>query len=273
MVSQVLSTLTQRLFSRRPPRRLGLFLLWGGIFALALGMFFCRQRLDPLPSRDSECYIYWAGKIAASSWREALQTPDEETLSKPPLLLSLMAVGVRVGIDAKTAGDTLMLLSYLLLCTALALIAEELWGDWRLTAATLLFAAMFPICVRYSVQILRDPLYWCLAAWSIWWAMRAADGKNSWWNWISSAICCGLAILTRREGVELTLIVGLWMLFSGWRRADWRRILLRKIAAGTVFLAVIALLVLPVEYKMAQWGSRWNAGQLSAIRYYWSRIL
>lgn len=263
----------RRLSSPRSPGKAVLFAVWVVIFLAALGMFFYRQRLDPLPSRDSANYIYWAEKIAATSWREALRTPNEETLCKPPLLLSLMATAVRAGADAETAGKALMLISYLLLCTALALIAEELWGDWRLTAAALLLAAVCPICVRYSVQIIRDPLYWCLSAWCVWWVMRAADNKHPAWSWLGAAICCGLAILTRREGIELMLIAGFWLLAGNWHKANWRRILVRKLLFAVEFLVVVALLVLPVEHQMAQWGSRWNAGQFSSIRYYWTRFL
>ena len=165
-----------------------------------------------------------------------------------------------------------MLISHLLLGAALALIAEELWHDWRLSAAAFLLTAVGPLCVRFSVQILRDPPYWCFAAWTLWWAMRAADGKQVWRSWFCSAFCCALAILTRREGVELLLIFGLWILLSGWRRREWRRILLRKVLISVEFLAVVLLLGLPVEHRMAQLGSQWNVGQSSAIRTYWSRL-
>ena len=235
-------------------------------------MFCYRLHLDPLPARDSAQYLYFAEKIGTSSWRQVLQTSDDVTLSKPPLLLALLSAAVRCGIDVRTAGNALMLLSHLLLCTALALIAEELWHDWRLSASTLLLAAALPLMVRYSVHILRDPLYWCLAAWTIFWALRGVNGKNPYLGWLGSAVCCALAILSRREGVELVAIIGLYLAFGNWRKAEWPRLLLKKLLTGVAFFAVVTLLVWPVEHKMAQWGSHWNSGQFSAVSYYWSRL-
>ena len=43
-----------------------LFLVWGGIFLLAMGLLAARYTLDPLPVRDSATYISCAEQIAAS---------------------------------------------------------------------------------------------------------------------------------------------------------------------------------------------------------------
>ena len=276
MVSQVLSHLTyplRRFFDRRPPSRILLTAAWIALLALAAGMHFVRVAVAPLPSRDSEFYIYWAESIAGTSWEEAFRTsPRNEALCKPPLLLAAMVWGIRAGFEAKTVGMTLMLLAFLLLCTALALIAEELWRDWRLTLATLLLAAVCPVLVKYSAQILRDPLYWCLAAWALYFAMRAAADRNVIMNWFGCAVCVSLAILTRREGLELVVILLAEMILSGWTRVAWRRILMRKIALTVGFLAVLALTVLPVEHRMAQLGSTWRISQFSSVQRIWLRF-
>lgn len=271
MVSQILSDLIKRCGSReRPPRRV-LFLIWGIILLLGPGLTCARQRIDALPGRDSADYISCAEKIAATSWREALAEPGAEAMKKPPLLLAAMAAGARSGLGAARTGAALMLLSQLLLCCALALLTEEIWRDWRLTTAALLLAAVCPLCVKHAAQILRDLPYWCFAAWAIWFVLRA-DDRAPVLNWFFAALCCALAIMTRREGFEVAAILGVWMMSSRWRREGWRRIALYKFLGLIGFSAVIMLAVLPVWYRMSQCGSHWSVFPLTAIRYCWSRL-
>ena len=276
MVSRALSHLTypfRRFWDRRPPGRVFLGAAWVALLLLAAGMHFARVAVAPLPSRDSELYIYWAESIAGTSWEEALRTsPRNEALCKPPLLLAAMVWGVRAGFEAKVVGMTLMLLAFLLLCAALALIAEELWRDWRLTLTALLLAAVCPVLVKYSAQILRDPLYWCVSAWALYFAMRASNGRLGVVNWLGCAVCTALAILIRREGIEFVVIFPAWIIAGGWTRGAWRRILVRKIAVVVGFWAVVALAVLPVEHRMAQLGSTWRASQFSFVQHILRRL-
>ena len=273
MVSHVLSDLIRRFTVRRSPGRGFEAVLWCALLLLAAGMHFCRSRIDPLPSRDSEQYIRFAESVAAASYREVVESfPPDVLRAQPPLLLSAMVFGVRAGFPAERVGRALMLLADLLLCAALGMIARELWHDWRMTAAAMLLAAVFPICVKYPVQILRDPLYWCFVAWALCWATRAAAGKRIWSNWFLAALCTALAILTRREGLELLPVFAVWLCGFDWRRRGWQRILLVKVAVAVEVLAVLLLVLLPVERAMAERGSRWHAGQFSAIRYYGSRL-
>ena len=274
MVPRLLSALIRRVADRRPPGRAVTAALWTALLLLAAGMHFRRVAIDPLPSRDSERYIRWAETIARGSCREAFRTLDGKSVlrSQPPLLWMTMAAGIRAGGSAEGTGRALMLFADLLLCAALGAIARELWRDWRLTAAALLCAAVLPICVKYPVHILRDPLYWCFAAWFLCFAMRAASGVKSLRNWCFAALCAALAILTRREGIELLLIAALWFLLSGWRSGALRSVLPRKLAAAAVFFGVVLLTVLPVERAMAECGSLWRVGQFSAISVCWGRL-
>lgn len=260
------------------------------ILLLGAGLRFLRTTVVEMPYRDSIGYVRFAQAAAADGWEQAYRAyPDSAGI--PPLLPAVLTAGELLNLGAVPAGITLMLVSSLLTAVAVAMIARELWQDRYLTLAALFLGSVLPPLVRSSVEIMREPPYWCFASWAIFFLIYALNlnrrqpdatatrqtvfmQKFSYWAAIAAfGLCAALAMLSRREGVELLLFFGVWLLGFGWSRQQIVKIILGKCAAAALAALMISVPVLLVQFTLAEAGSSWQALQLRSITYYCSRIL
>ena len=134
MVSGILSKIVARFRSPEPPPRNWFYGSAAAILLLAAVLRLLRRFLEPFPVRDGIWYVQMAQEIAGSSWREAVSADAGGLLEfYPPLIFAVMAGGEHCGLGAENAGWVLVLTTGCLLPVAIALIARELFGDWRYT--------------------------------------------------------------------------------------------------------------------------------------------
>ena len=272
MVSGILSKIVARFRSPEPPPRNWFYGSAAAILLLAAVLRLLRRFLEPFPVRDGIWYVQMAQEIAGSSWREAVSADAGGLLEfYPPLIFAVMAGGEHCGLGAENAGWVLVLTTGCLLPVAIALIARELFGDWRYTLGALLLASIMPPAVRMSGQLLRESPYWCFCGFALLFAIRAA-AKKGWWNWGWYALFGSLATLTRREGVELLGVFLIFQVFWGWRNGSLPDILRRKLLVVVGVIAVFLALLLPVQFWLRQNGSHWEPFPLKNVRYIFQRF-
>ena len=159
MVSGILSKIVARFRSPEPPPRNWFYGSAAAILLLAAVLRLLRRFLEPFPVRDGIWYVQMAQEIAGSSWREAVSADAGGLLEfYPPLIFAVMAGGEHCGLGAENAGWVLVLTTGCLLPVAIALIARELFGDWRYTLGALLLASIMPPAVLLWIcSVVRHP--------------------------------------------------------------------------------------------------------------------
>lgn len=258
MVSGILSKIISRIQSSQVPARRWFYGTSAVILVLAAALRVFRYFLEPFPVRDGIWYTQMGQLIAENSWSDAIAANPGGLLEfYPPLIFAVISGGQRWGIGAENAGWILIFTTGLLLPVALALIANELFSDWRYTLGALLFGSICPPAVRMSAQLLRETPYWCFCCFALLFGLRAVSGKG-WWNWLVFCIFSSLAILTRREGVELLGAFLIFQAFQGWNRKEWFRILTRKCMTIIGVVIFLLLLLLPIQFQLSNSGSRWE---------------
>ncbi len=106
----------------------------------------------------------------------------------------------------------------------------------------LALAASIPQFAFISGAFTNDSLIIALSAATLYWLGRllARDQESPipWWEWVGLGVLLGLAMLSKLQALGLVAMVGLTIVFLGWRRKDWR-IPLR--ALGWVALPALAI--------------------------------
>jgi len=149
---------------------------------------------------------------------------------------------------------------------ALFLMAGEIFDDRRCACLAAFCGCVYPPLIRLSCMVLRDPLYWSFAVWAIWAGMRAAQSCKMRY-WILGALFAAMAILMRREGLEL-VIVSLAYLGVAWWFSPNRFIVLRRhFYAATTYTMVLLMILWPINYMMAAAGSGWTVFPRTVIRF------
>jgi len=144
--------------------------------------------------------------------------------------------------------------------------AGEIFDDRRCACLAAFCGCVYPPLIRLSCMVLRDPLYWSFAVWAIWAGMRAAQSCKMRY-WILGALFAAMAILMRREGLEL-VIVSLAYLGVAWWFSPNRFIVLRRhFYAATTYTMVLLMILWPINYMMAAAGSGWTVFPRTVIRF------
>lgn len=213
-----------------------LLLLAGGIRAWVIGH-------TEAVARDGIIFIHYALQFEKEPWPEVLRNNPQH----PGYPLSVLAVSLPVRhwlgkIDWQTMQWSAQLasgLAGLLLVIPMFFLGKELFdrgvGFW----AALLFQCL-PVSGRILSDGLSEALFLLFLSSGLLCGVRGLR-LDSTWRFVLCGVCCGLAYLTRPEGVVLgvavTLVLLLMRVVPAWRR-PWRWTLARLACVGLSALAI-----------------------------------
>ena len=215
------------------------------ISALAVRiLFFCmRDRLH----RDAYRYIDVARDLVAANWN--WHDPQiVESLNFPPLLLILNGLMVEIGFSPLVGGGIISILFGALLPLGVYALARQLLQEQRYAVIAALLTIFHPGCVDVSATVMRDPLYLFFFTSALALGINIArTGKSVVWYFLYGIIC-GLALLSRKEAVELPAIALLWLALETVlvRDIPVGKRLGKAFAGATLMLSAIVLMILPV---------------------------
>jgi hypothetical protein len=205
---------------------------------------------------DAPYFISIARAFGAGHWEAAL-AQDHHPLTS----LLMAAVAALSAVDLETAGRVVSVASGGIAVGALYLFARSAFDRTTALVAGLLLAG-HPRTVAVSSSVQSDGLYLALFLLGVLGTWRALERGRS-LPALGAAIACGLAYLTRPEGLAVGLV------FLGWLWADWLR---GRVATGAaarlsaVFLAPALALVAAYVIGMQQVGGSWMlSGKKSAL--------
>ncbi|MEA2386021.1 MAG: hypothetical protein QOJ22_195 [Thermoleophilaceae bacterium] len=222
--------------SGRPRRALGLVLA----VALVVRVAVVLASPDYMPVYDSSDYVRHAVSIAdGGGYPDSVFTAAEsESAFRPPVYPYLLgAVQFAFG-EVETAGRLVGALFGVLAVLLVYLIARRLWND-RTALVAAAVAALLPGLFLLSGALNTEPAYLVIELAAVLFALRsrAAGGDLRWAA--AAGACCGLAALTRSNGLLLLIPIafGLMVLRPRLSRAG--------LAAPAVAIAVTAIVVAP----------------------------
>lgn len=201
-----------------PKNREWLFLLL--ILGIALGLRMLEWSRYDILSKDEIFYVQYA-----MNWdqmprlvAENADDPELVQMSKTPFFPFVMSCGLRWKLSPECTGMLISLTAGL----AMVFFGYKIGTFFGRTEYGLLLAfliAVNPYFIEYSVQIMRDQVYWSLLACCIYLAMKELQKKSAAAGpALLRGLLCGvvvaLAMLFRREGVELLFLVLVADLYS-----------------------------------------------------------
>jgi dolichyl-phosphate-mannose--protein O-mannosyl transferase len=194
-----------------------------------------------------------AEQLARQGGAGTWNSPEGVISILPPMQFYVMALAEKIGLGATAGGLAFSFVFGLLFVLGSYLAAKELWQDERYALTAALLAAVFPPAIRYSVLILRDMPYWGTAMMAVAMGMRAVN-RDRMTGWIWFALLTSLAVLIRREGVELFVGFALYLGWDMFKTKSWRRQIKVVITVTAVAIAVLT----PVQLVQESYGSRWQ---------------
>ena len=221
------------------------WLLFAASLAVRTTSFCLRDRLH----RDAYRYIDFARDLVASGWdwHSPLIT---EKMSFPPLMAILDGLFIEIGLAPKVAGGIVSVFFGALLPVAVYLLARQLFQEKKYAVVAALLTIFHPGCVDVGSTVLRDPLYLFFFASALALGVNIAKTKKSVWWYILYGVLSGLALLCRKEGVELPAIALLWLTCELLFTRDipfWKR-LGKALSGALLLLLAAALTMLPVAW-------------------------
>ena len=202
--------------------------------------------------------------------------PKDSILMKrywlPPLLPLVMAGGhFCTGISYEVIGMIFVMALASLIPLAIFLIAREVFLDNAPALIAAVFASVHPYFLKTGSQLMRDAPYWFFFAFSLACmtvAMRKELIAHKLLVWMTTGVCTGLAICTRKEGYEIILYALLSffiMIFIG--RKTPAKTILTSLLSAIVFLSATALVCLIFYYVFnIRIGGKWELFPLQTIK-------
>ncbi len=204
--------------------------------------------------KDPVAYITMSKYIAQGEVEKAFKIRPEI----PPLYITFMAVLEKIGLSAEHAGVLISLVAGTLIILAIFLIAAMVFNDKAALLAAFI-AALQTELVHNSTFILRESLALCFMLFALFFAMWAIK-KHFWWKWCLAGFLTGLCSLTRPDGMEVFLVIPLWIVISFISYPFERRKILTKCLPGFIlFVIFFSAIVLPVQGYFQQYGSIYTA--------------
>lgn len=170
---------------------------------------------DGLLSRDGYSYLSFVEDVLESNWSEAL-TKFPQMKHCPPLLMIMMYYCSGI-CPPELCGLGLNLLGTVLTGLGVWFCAYELYQRPGTALASALIVMALPKIYMTGCDIMRDPLYWAAMIWIVYFSIRLLDNfqaqRPSLKRWrkliLLLAVLSGVSILTRKEGVPLTVITAI----------------------------------------------------------------
>ena len=165
---------------------------------------------------DGPEFLGVAQLLLQGEFREALSDPYH-----PLTAISIALTSAVSGMGLESSGIAVSVLSGGVATAALYLLTRDLFGQRVALVAALLFA-VHPEMVEVSSNVQSDGLHLALFLIGALLAWRALEsGRFS--HALGAGILCGLAYLTRPEGLAIGVILVGWLLLDlAWGRISWR---------------------------------------------------
>lgn len=160
-------------------------------------------------ARDSFTYIKYAELLCQNNWDWSVVYVKGANVHFPPLLISVMALGTKFGIDVEMSGILFVLMLGSLVPVGVFLCADHIFKKRIYAFFAGMLIAVHPYSIELSASILRDAPYHCFLIFSLLAAIYAINSRKLRY-WVACGIIAGLAALTRREGIELLIIFLVW---------------------------------------------------------------
>jgi len=200
---------------------------------------------------DAPRFLQIAERFADGNWRGALEDDFH-----PLTGLLIAGLGVNTPLELSAAGTLLgVLFGTLLVGAVWALTRDQLGPGVALLAG--LCAAVHPRLVAVSSGIQSDGIFlglFALAWLAVWWALR----RDRYVPALIAGVCCGLAYLTRPEGLAIGVVL------AGWLVADWLRGVRsagRTLAIGASFAVALILVASPYVWALHEVTGSWALSQ------------
>jgi 4-amino-4-deoxy-L-arabinose transferase-like glycosyltransferase len=195
---------------------------------------------DYAPAFDSGDYVRHAESIAnGDGFPDSVFTASASPSAfRPPVYPYLLGGTQLVFGEVETAGRLAGALFGVLVVLLVYLIARSFWEE-RMALAAAAVAAVMPGLFLLSGALLTEPPYLAAELAAVLFVLRSrARGGDLRWA-AAAGLCCGLAALTRSNGLPLLIpvVVGLWVTRPRFSRAG--------LAAPAVAIAAAALSVAP----------------------------
>lgn len=203
----------QALFSKQNSNYIRNILIAICLFGCSLRIAYAsyRVRID----KDAIFYIQGAKLMAKQtlSEEEQFRLKKSSVTEIQPLLPLYLTMAAKLGIDPEFAGSFLGILLGSLIPLLLFIITKKTLSSEKLALLAAFLAAIHPNLIQLSVRALRDTLYVPLVVIAITIAIYAVF-DNKYWKWLLFSFVATLAIMARKEGIEIYFLFVLWSLYE-----------------------------------------------------------
>ena len=157
----------------------------------------------PIIAKDGMLYVGIARMINHGLWLDLVG--DWFLFNPYPALIAWLE---RCGLSFDFSGQLISGIA-----SSLGVIPLYLWCrrafDPRVAQLAALTYAVHPVMLRFSGQVLREGLYWCLMLWAVHAFWLAAQHRQI-WRYALAGLVATAATLTRMEGCVLFLLGAMW---------------------------------------------------------------
>ncbi|MFX0200986.1 MAG: ArnT family glycosyltransferase [Candidatus Hodarchaeota archaeon] len=175
-----------------------------------------------------------------------------------PILIALLS---KTGLDFETSGRLVSLIFSLMTIFPLYFLGKKIFNA-KIAFMGCMFFAIHPYFARFSVDVLKDPLYVFLFISSIWLGWEALE-ENKLYLFLIVGLLGGLTYLTRPDGLEIFLVMVGWILL--YRLPQLRRDYVRRIWAILLLGTSIFLSAVPYIIYIHKTTGRWTISRTKHI--------
>lgn len=175
-----------------------------------------------------------------------------------PLLIALLS---KTGLDFETSGRSISLIFSLMTVFPLYFLGKKIFNT-KIAFIGCIFFAIHPYFARFSVDVLKDPLYVCLFISSIWLGWEALE-ENKLYLFLIVGLLGGFTYFTRPDGLEILLVMVGWILL--YRLPQLRRDYVRRIWAISLLCTSIFILAAPYIIYIHKTTGRWTISRTKHI--------
>ena len=194
-------------------------------------------------------YIPVAKLYACGEFKEALSQ------MQTPLYPFLIALVSKSGLDMESAGRLISLIFNTLTIIPLYFLGKKLFKSSNISFLAGFLLAIHPYFVRFSVDVLKEAPYIFFFVTALWLSYEALSSEKL-WLYLLAGITIGFSCLIRADGIEILIIVSLWILFQ--KISEFRKTYKRRIGAFFLLSAFSFVLVAPYLWHIRQTTGEWN---------------
>jgi hypothetical protein len=197
---------------------------------------------------DAPRFVEIAEAFAQGDWRAALADSFHPLTS-----LAMAAVAGVLPVSLEAAGQLVSVVAGGAATFTLWCLARDVFGP-RIALATGVLCAVHPRLVASSAGVQSDGLHLALllaGALAVWRCLNEGSARQA----ALAGLACGLAYLTRPEGLVVAVAMGLWLLVD---LLTQRRALARTLALGASFGAVLILTAAPYVVGLHELTGTWS---------------